>query len=185
MVASGNTSRTACSPKNCTLSVYSVTFDPSAVAYLCAEELGGGVLSGIQSRHLDKTGHTSLSACLGNSTRAVDVNIFKGEVPDSCIRACLFFCTDKGLLSLVITTHQVVDHVGMSNAFEDLLAVSQVKFLQGIVSVILSRWRCVAFSYQRNDLTQVTGDLQVSCLIRITVGDNNLRALSRCEMKRD
>ena len=62
------------------------------------------------------------------------------------------------ILGLIVATDQVVNDVRVSNDFIDGFAVLKVNF-------------------ERNNLTEITSNLERSDLIRITVGNNDLGTL--------
>lgn len=73
----------------------------------------------------------------------------------------------------------------MSDALHNLVAVSQIEFLHKtskLLSIFVVAWMhrllLLLFTYKRNNLTKIAGNLEMSGFIGITVGNNDLSTLS-------
>lgn len=103
-----------------------------------------------QVRHLNKAGDTGRLRNLGDTARALDMHLLEREVPASAAH----------VLRLVVAASQVVDGVRVAQTLVDLLVITQVPL-------------------ERHDLAEVTEHTEVTLLVLVAVGHDDLRTTLR------
>lgn len=124
-------------------------------------ELGSRRGVGVQVRDVDELVNTRLGSDLGDETSGLDVDVLVAEVTvwsASAVQGTRRRQRMRYPPSVPVTAGKVVDGIGVTDSLVDLVRVPAVPL-------------------ERNDLAEVTRDLEVALRVLVAVGDNDLGAL--------